>query len=321
MFGLPKEIAGTIIAALIAAFVSLVGLIISKENKVSEFRQAWIDALRDEIASIITHAHAVYGEYVTNRNAAIPWQNVKEDFVRLNAAWAKVKLRLNPNEKKSQAVLRALEEHERLFPAGGGIPSLQRLEDSENTLLSCTQIVLKEEWKRVKRGEFVYRGTMILMVLLLVGGIYVLLRHDDRKNEHHPTLQETVDYMARSLASHNGQRIQQPPLSAEVKLITRLTQDGCRLTYELSQFDILQLDLGDIDTQTVRVEPIGNTWWAVFKTRNFSKSVQYKHPKDLAADYAAENGGFSLDEQQTADSFAKALTHAAEFCGGRPSTF
>jgi hypothetical protein len=85
--------------------------------------------------------------------------------------------------------------------------------------------------------------------------------------------------------------------------------------------DVLQLDLGDIDTQSVRVEPIGNTWWAVFKTRNFSKSVQYKHPKDSTSDYTAANGGFSLDEQQTADSFAKALTHAAELCGGGPSTF
>jgi hypothetical protein len=44
MFGLPKEIAGTLVAAAIAAFISLVGLIITKESKVSEFRQAWIDA-------------------------------------------------------------------------------------------------------------------------------------------------------------------------------------------------------------------------------------------------------------------------------------
>lgn len=58
MFGLPKEIAGTIIAAIIAAVISLLGLLISKENKVSEFRQAWIDALREEIAEVITHAHS-----------------------------------------------------------------------------------------------------------------------------------------------------------------------------------------------------------------------------------------------------------------------
>lgn len=95
----------------------------------------------------------------------------------------------------------------------------------------------------------------------------------------------------------------------------------CPLTYALSQFDVVQFDLGDIDTKTVIVKQIGNTWWAVFKTRNFSKSVQYKHPKDPSLDYDAENGGFSLDEDQTANSFAKALTRAAELCGSSPSSF
>jgi len=64
MFGLPIELAGTIVAAVIAAIISLLGLIISKENKVSEFRQAWIDSLREEIAAVITHAHAVHGAYL-----------------------------------------------------------------------------------------------------------------------------------------------------------------------------------------------------------------------------------------------------------------
>jgi hypothetical protein len=46
-----------------------------------------------------------------------------------------------------------------------------------------------------------------------------------------------------------------------------------------------------------------------------------QHPDDTNTDYTAETGGFSLDEEQVANSFAKALTHAAELCGGRPSLF
>ena len=149
----------------------------------------------------------------------------------------------------------------------------------------------------------------------------LLVGCESRKNNSSPGLQETVDYMQRSLSSHNGQRIVEPPLSPEVKLVNRLTADHCKLTYELSQFDVVLIDLSDIDTKTVTVEKIGNTWWAVFKTRNFNKSVQYKHPKDSTLDYTAEKGGFSLDEEQTASSFAKAFTHAAELCGGRPSLF
>ena len=160
-----------------------------------------------------------------------------------------------------------------------------------------------------------------MKVLIAVVCVSLLVGCDKGKNNPLPSLQETVDYMQRSLASHNGQRIQQPPLSPEVKLVNRLTADHCKLIYEVSQFDVVQFDLSDIDTKTVTVEKIGNTWWAVFKTRNFNKSVQYKHPKDPGSDYNAENGGFSLDEEQTANSFAKAVTHAAGLCGGRPSSF
>lgn len=326
MFGLPKEIAGTIIAAVIAAVISLLGLIISKENKVSEFRQAWIDALREEISAIITHASAIYAAHVAKfQDQSTLWQNVRADYVGLNEAWAKVRLRPNQKEKSSIAILHVLEEQESLFPKDNSKPDFQKLALNHGKLLACTQVVLKEEWRRVKRGELVYRlatilaGT-ILAGLLVIGGLYVLLKRDKGKDEP-PSLQETVDYMTRSLASHNGQKIQQPPLSPEVKLVNRLTADRCKLTYELSQSDVVRFDLGDIDTKTVTVSQIGNTWWAVFKTRNFNKSVQYTHPKNPSLDYNAENGGFSLDDEQIANSFAKAVTHAAEVCGSRPSSF
>jgi hypothetical protein len=160
-----------------------------------------------------------------------------------------------------------------------------------------------------------------MRVLIAVVCLSLFVGCNRRKDDPLPSLQETVDYMQRSLASHNGQRIQEPPLSPEVKLVNRLTADHCKLTYEVSQFDVVEFDLSEVDTKTVTVKKIGNTWWTVFKTRNFNKSVRYKHPKDPGADYSAEDGGFSLDEEQTASSFAEAVTHAAELCGGRPSTF
>jgi hypothetical protein len=39
-----------IIAAIVAGLFSLLGLLIAKENKISDFRQAWLDSLRNEIA-------------------------------------------------------------------------------------------------------------------------------------------------------------------------------------------------------------------------------------------------------------------------------
>ena len=58
---LPDIAVGAIGAALIAGVVSLLGLVISKEQKVSEFRQAWIDALRSDVASLISHVNAIHG--------------------------------------------------------------------------------------------------------------------------------------------------------------------------------------------------------------------------------------------------------------------
>jgi hypothetical protein len=175
MLGLPKEIAGTIIAAVIAAVISLVGLLISKENKVSEFRQTWIDALRQEIAAVITHAHSIHGAYLAKFSPESEmWTNVRDDFVKMNEAWAKIKLRLNPDEAPSKAILDALRKHEGLFQQPP--PDFSKLSEADRELLECTQAVLKEEWEKVKRGEKTYRAATLLAAILVIVGVLSLLQ-------------------------------------------------------------------------------------------------------------------------------------------------
>src|SRR5450759_2566061 len=58
---LPAEsvaLIATIIAALIAAAFSFVNLTLTKEQKTSEFRQAWIDALRQDLATFFATVRA-----------------------------------------------------------------------------------------------------------------------------------------------------------------------------------------------------------------------------------------------------------------------
>jgi hypothetical protein len=125
--------------------------------------------------------------------------------------------------------------------------------------------------------------------------------------------------MQSALSEHNGIRLQD--LSPEVQVIDRLTADHCKFSVETTQFEVVHYDFGDIDTRTIKVQQIGKSWWVVFDTRNFNKSVQYRRPQDPGSDYYANRGGFSLDSQSVADSFAKAVTHAANLCGSGPSTF
>ena len=177
MFGLPKEIAGTLIAAFIAAVISLLGLLISKENKVSEFRQAWIDALRQEVAAVITHAHAVHGAYLAKfAPESEMWKNVRDDFVKMNKAWAKIKLRLNPDERPSQAILEALKKHEGVFLENSTPPDFGKLGEYDAELLKTTNVVLKEEWEKVKRGERIYRAATWLAGILVIVGFLSLLK-------------------------------------------------------------------------------------------------------------------------------------------------
>jgi len=155
MFGLAN--AGLIIA-FIAAVISLLGLLISKENKVSEFRQAWIDALREEIATVITHAHAVHGAYLAKFSPESEmWKNVRDDFVKMNEAWAKIKLRLNPDEVRSQAILAALQKHEGIFLENNTPPEFSKLRDADRKLLKSTQDVLKVSWFSLKWRSDVLR--------------------------------------------------------------------------------------------------------------------------------------------------------------------
>src|ERR1035437_480359 len=179
IFGLPTAVAGSIIAAVIAGIISLLGLIISKETKVSEFRQAWIDSLRAEVAAVITHAQAVHGAYLAKFiDKPTLWQNVREDCVGLNEAWAKVKLRLNPREPKSTDILSALEEHESVFQPDKDQPdkepAFENLDAAEKKLLAATKIVLREEWRRVKWGEPMYRGATLFAGVLVIVGFLLL---------------------------------------------------------------------------------------------------------------------------------------------------
>lgn len=55
--------AGAVLAAVIAGAFSSLSLVMSKEQKVSEFRQDWINSLREDICkfvSAIVHLSAVY---------------------------------------------------------------------------------------------------------------------------------------------------------------------------------------------------------------------------------------------------------------------
>jgi hypothetical protein len=174
-----SEGVGLIIAAVIAGYVAFFGLIISKEQTVSDFRQRWIDALREDIAAVVSRVAGIRGTSIVESDNPHLWNRVKEDFVRFHAVVARIKLRLNPNENRrrekeaTKAVLQALDDLDATFSSPE--PQFYKLDTLVAALVTNSQVILKQNWKRVRSGETVFRITkwltLALTVLVVIGWI------------------------------------------------------------------------------------------------------------------------------------------------------
>ncbi len=166
--------ASAFVVAWIAGAFSLLGLLISKEQKVSEFRQAWIDALRADIAALVAHAYQIHAFAVGPGGSDYPefLKATRDDYIELNKASMKIKLRINPDECDSKLILRSMTELEALFGRlQGASPkvSLEELHRIVRALERDAPPLLKKEWQRVKTGEPIYRLAKWLALGIFVG--------------------------------------------------------------------------------------------------------------------------------------------------------
>jgi hypothetical protein len=144
---------GAIGAAVIAGLVSFLGLIISKEQKVSEFRQAWIDQLRKSFVAYLANINAICdvvriqkSENKTDYSALIPHIKL------LNEARNDIILRINDEEETSKKLRESMakfdavaEDLNQFTPA--------KIRVLEIDFIKISKDLLKFEWNRVKRGE------------------------------------------------------------------------------------------------------------------------------------------------------------------------
>lgn len=158
-----------ILVALIAAAASLVATTLSKEQKVSEFRQAWINELRSELAAFLSSARAFaramaardrHGS-ATDDAAKVPFTKERLGDIRATAAesFYRIKLRLNPNETDHSELLRLLSQaigSQNTLLEGTGSTHEEVLAAVDRAADFAPQ-VLKAEWNRVKDGERPYR--------------------------------------------------------------------------------------------------------------------------------------------------------------------
>jgi hypothetical protein len=191
---------GVIFAALITAIVSFLALIISKEQKTSEFRQIWIDGLRSELAEFGSHARRIAAkpspiffkaliaksalDSIEAINEERTWSDpLEESRQRLAQMYYTIQLRLNPLEDDHNKLMQHLDNvyeilNQNQVDFEGTVEELKKL-------AAIARNVLKQEWMRVKVGEVAFRrstavakwGLGILIPALVAGFLYIVLRH------------------------------------------------------------------------------------------------------------------------------------------------
>lgn len=163
-----------IIVALITGLVSFVNLILAKEQKTSEFRQAWIDGLREDLASFFAAARAYTRNTASNKlgyGDIFSEKELNEFRYEVANTFYKIKLRLNPNESEHIKLLELLEnaikmQNQILANQTTDIDAITYFDQATE----YARPVLKNEWRRVKNGEIPYRITrnMVAIALLIV---------------------------------------------------------------------------------------------------------------------------------------------------------
>lgn len=183
----------TVVAAVIAGLISVVTLTLTKEQKTSEFRQAWIDGLRQDLADFFASARAmaraseemaVFGEQYPSKPFALSGTQVSELRRAVATAFYRIKLRLNAEESEHKELLRLLmraaeEQNERSqaksVDASGVIQAIEVASE-------YARPVLKSEWNRVKRGEPQFRAVRnwlvpaVFVLCLFFAGLLVSVR-------------------------------------------------------------------------------------------------------------------------------------------------
>jgi hypothetical protein len=168
VLGLPPVAIGAIAAALIAGIISLLGLIVSKEQKVSEFRQAWIDALRKDISELICYTNAIYRIIIIKETIKEKLEeHTHLDIGKFNQTSTSIRLRLNAKERSSRAILSTIDELESIIDQKRPTTT-EELNIIERRLIEETGLVLKNEWNRVKRGELVYSAAKYLATAAII---------------------------------------------------------------------------------------------------------------------------------------------------------
>ncbi|QUE91264.1 hypothetical protein [Pseudomonas sp. SCA2728.1_7] len=158
---------GVVSAALIAGAIAYAGFISTKESKVSEFRQNWINGLREEISLYISCIDSLI-EHITRdslKTSKPPSSSLlckldhSDLYTTLLKAKTSIVLRINDKEKeredfeRNEKFLMLIELTHKNFEVGKFDEAYKAIQN----LTSTSRELLKHEWNRARDGEKKYQ--------------------------------------------------------------------------------------------------------------------------------------------------------------------
>lgn len=176
---IPDAAVGPIIAAVIAALVVFISTVLSKEQKTSEFRQAWIDELRKDVAQYVSGTVEFSALYSLRKKRSADEVELLEDnfdaIRELQSIEYRIIFRLNP--VKHSALITKIKALRRQMIAlnSQGVASNGVEEAITDAITGDCNRILKAEWERVKKGEAGFRFVKWAAMAIAALGLFALL--------------------------------------------------------------------------------------------------------------------------------------------------
>lgn len=160
----------TVTAALIAATIAFVNLTLTKELKTSEFRQAWINGLREDLSIFFACARAfarateeqcIFDKSKSEMNSfRISSDKISDIRYQVAEVYSRITLKLNYKELEHEELLRLMKvaivkQNEAIENKFDSTETMKAIE----TATKYARPLIKKEWDRVKEGEPAFKNT------------------------------------------------------------------------------------------------------------------------------------------------------------------
>ncbi|SDB87106.1 hypothetical protein [Acinetobacter boissieri] len=184
---IPWVAVGAIVAAIIAATIAFITMVVTKENSVSQFRQNWINELREDIAIFISSINLLddlkeeeqqqqqqrYSDFKSADLKSEEKKHKNDLKYNIHEKYMNIDMKLSGKDIYDRILKELIKIIYEDFLNKNSNPSKEYM----NLLNANLLILLKNEWIRVKNGEkwFSRSKTIVPSALIALGLINIVL--------------------------------------------------------------------------------------------------------------------------------------------------